>query len=48
MSGSPIIQDGKLIGAVTHVLVSDPAYGYGILIDHMLHTAGAEAQPDAA
>ena len=48
MSGSPILQDGKLIGAVTHVLVSDPAYGYGILIDHMLHTAGAEAQPDAA
>ena len=36
MSGSPIIQDGKLIGAVTHVLVSDPAKGYGIFIDNML------------
>ena len=36
MSGSPIIQDGKLIGAVTHVLVSDPAKGYGIYIDNML------------
>ena len=36
MSGSPIIQDGKLIGAVTHVLVSDPTPGYGILIENML------------
>lgn len=36
MSGSPIIQEGKLIGAVTHVLVSDPAKGYGIFIDNML------------
>ena len=36
MSGSPIIQDGRLIGAVTHVLVSDPAKGYGIFIDNML------------
>ena len=36
MSGSPIIQDGKLIGAVTHVLVSDPTSGYGILIENML------------
>ena len=36
MSGSPIIQNGKLIGAVTHVLVSDPAKGYGIFIDNML------------
>ena len=48
MSGSPILQNGKLIGAVTHVLVSDPEYGYGILIDHMLDTAGAEALPNAA
>lgn len=36
MSGSPIIQNGKLVGAVTHVMVSDPAVGYGILIENML------------
>lgn len=36
MSGSPIIQNGKLIGAVTHVLVSDPTRGYGIFIENML------------
>lgn len=36
MSGSPIIQDGKLIGAVTHVLVDDPTVGYGISIEKML------------
>lgn len=36
MSGSPIIQDGKIIGAVTHVLVSDPTKGYGIYIEDML------------
>ena len=31
MSGSPILQDGRLVGAVTHVLVSDPQRGYGIV-----------------
>jgi len=36
MSGSPIVQDGKLVGAVTHVLVDDPQRGYGILIENML------------
>ena len=36
MSGSPIIQDGRLIGAVTHVLVNDPTRGYGIFIEEML------------
>ena len=36
MSGSPIIQDGKIIGAVTHVLVNDPTKGYGIFIESML------------
>lgn len=36
MSGSPIIQDGKFIGAVTHVLVNDPTRGYGIFIENML------------
>lgn len=36
MSGSPILQNGKLVGAVTHVLVQDPTRGYGILIENML------------
>ena len=36
MSGSPIIQDGMLVGAVTHVLVNDPTRGYGIFIENML------------
>lgn len=36
MSGSPVIQDGKLIGAVTHVLINDPTSGYGIFIGNML------------
>lgn len=36
MSGSPIIQNGKLVGAVTHVLVNDPTKGYGIFIESML------------
>lgn len=40
MSGSPIIQNGKLVGAVTHVLVNDPTRGYGIFIENMLDAAG--------
>ena len=40
MSGSPIIQDGKLVGAVTHVLLNDPTRGYGIFIENMLEAAG--------
>lgn len=36
MSGSPILQDGKLIGAVTHVFVKDSTRGYGIFIENML------------
>ena len=36
MSGSPIMQDGKLIGAVTHVFVNNPTKGYGIFIEEML------------
>lgn len=40
MSGSPLIQNGKLIGAVTHVLVSDPTKGYGIFIENMLNQMG--------
>jgi len=39
MSGSPILQNGKLIGAVTHVLVNDPTTGYGIFIENMLDAA---------
>ena len=36
MSGSPILQNGKLVGAVTHVLVNDPLRGYGIAIERMV------------
>ena len=39
MSGSPILQNGKLVGAVTHVLISDPTRGYGISIQDMLQAA---------
>ncbi len=39
MSGSPIIQNGKLVGAVTHVFVNDPTRGYGIFIENMLAEA---------
>ena len=37
MSGSPIIQNGKLVGAVTHVFVNDPSRGFGIDIDNMIN-----------
>ncbi|MBL5766010.1 SpoIVB peptidase [Heyndrickxia sporothermodurans] len=40
MSGSPIIQNGKIIGAVTHVFVNDPTSGYGVHIEWMLREAG--------
>ncbi len=36
MSGSPIIQNGKIVGAITHVLINDPTRGYGIMIENML------------
>ena len=39
LSGSPILQNGKLIGAVTHVLIDDPTKGYGIFAENMLETA---------
>ncbi|MDD6094379.1 MAG: SpoIVB peptidase S55 domain-containing protein [Clostridia bacterium] len=42
MSGSPIIQDGKLVGAVTHVLINDPTRGYGVTVKKML-----ESMPDS-
>ena len=44
MSGSPIIQNGKLIGAVTHVLVDDPTKGYAIFAENMLETAQSVAE----
>lgn len=40
MSGSPIIQDGKIIGAVTHVFINDPTKGYGLYIEWMLKQSG--------
>ena len=48
MSGSPIMQNGKLIGAVTHVLVADPTEGYGIFIENMLSYANIMEIKDAA
>ena len=36
MSGSPIVQNGKIIGAVTHVFVNDPTRGYGVYVDWMV------------
>ncbi|MCQ6273756.1 SpoIVB peptidase [Bacillus sp. V3B] len=42
MSGSPIIQDGKVIGAVTHVFVNDPTSGYGVHLEWMLNEAGID------
>jgi stage IV sporulation protein B len=44
MSGSHIIPNGKLIGAVTHVLVDDPTKGYAIFAENMLETAQGVAE----
>ena len=44
MSGSPIIQNGKLVGAVTHVLIDDATKGYGIFAEKMLETAQSVAE----
>ena len=44
MSGSPIVQNGKLIGAVTHVLVNNPIKGYAIFAENMLETAQSVAE----
>lgn len=44
MSGSPILQDGRLVGAVTHVLINEPSRGYGILAENMVKTAQSSAQ----
>ena len=45
MSGSPIVQHGRLVGAVTHVFVRDPTRGYGILAEHMYVQTAAFAEP---
>ena len=39
VSGSPVLQNGKLVGAITHVLVNDPTKGYAIFAENMLETA---------
>jgi len=48
MSGAPIVQNGKLVGAVTHVLLNDPTRGYGILIRNMLECGDAQAEENAS
>jgi stage IV sporulation protein B len=48
LSGSPIIQNGKLVGAVTHVMINDPTTGYGIFIENMLANMNGTVQPKAA
>ena len=47
MSGSPVLQEGRLVGAVTHVLVTDPARGYGVSIESMLEARERAAEPAA-
>lgn len=44
MSGSPILQDGRLIGAITHVFVNDPTKGFAIFAENMLKTANTVQQ----
>lgn len=44
MSGSPILQEGKVVGAVTHVFVNDPTQGYGVFIEWMLNEAGVKTK----
>ena len=48
MSGSPIVQDGKLVGAVTHVFINDAARGYGISIENMIKESGIPSKEKAA
>lgn len=47
MSGSPIIQEGKLVGAITHVFVNDPTRGYGVLAEWMIKESGLWEEVDA-
>ena len=48
MSGSPILQNGKIVGAVTHVLLNDPTRGYGILIRNMLENTDPQSAENAS
>jgi stage IV sporulation protein B len=48
MSGSPIVQDGKIVGAVTHVFVNDSTRGYGVFIQNMLNEVGLLEKKEAA
>ncbi|QNL43646.1 SpoIVB peptidase [Oscillibacter hominis] len=48
MSGSPILQDGKIVGAVTHVLLNDPTRGYGIFIQNMMQQAYGESTEEVS
>lgn len=48
MSGSPIIQEGKIVGAVTHVFVNDATRGYGVFIQNMLNETGLIGKTEAA
>lgn len=48
MSGSPILQNGRFVGALTHVLINDPTRGYVIFAENMLNAADAAAQKRAA
>ncbi len=48
MSGSPIVQDGKIIGAVTHVFINDARRGYGVFIQNMLKESGILEKKEAA
>lgn len=48
MSGSPILQNGKIIGAVTHVLINDPTRGYGVSIEKMLDSISKDTNKKAA
>ena len=48
MSGSPIIQNGRIMGAVTHVFVDDPTHGYGVFIEWMLETEQTATEPETA
>lgn len=47
MSGSPVIQNGKLVGAVTHVMIGEPTRGYGIFIENMLRGSDGLLAPEA-
>jgi stage IV sporulation protein B len=47
MSGSPILQNGRLVGAVTHVFINDAARGYAVSIQDMLKAAGIAAEKAA-